>query len=345
MKLILVGFGNVGQGFVEILQQQAEALNTRYNFTPQLVGIATRTRGSLYHPAGLLPSHLLHAIQQGHLSHYPTLAQQTDVAIDWDPLRIIRDGEADVLIEATVTDLETGQPALWHVQAAFDTGKDVVLANKGPLVLAYAELQAAAQQAGRRLRYEATVMAGTPSITLAQEALAGSKIQRARGILNGTTNFMLTQMEAGATYDAALAQAQALGYAEADPSADVDGWDAASKVIILGALLFGARWTMADLAVQGIRAITLDDIKTARAAGERYKLVADVTPQGGQVGPQRLPVSDPLANVTGATNAITYASDLLGDVTLIGTGAGRIETGFALLSDLLALHRQRKHES
>lgn len=182
-------------------------------------------------------------------------------------------------------------------------------------------------------------MAGTPSIRLAMQALQGCTIREARGILNGTTNYILTQMEGGMSYAEALAQAQQLGYAEADPAGDVEGWDAAGKVIILARALFNSSITFKDMDVKGITAITADDVREAAAAGEKWKLVARVTPDGGSVQPLRVKLSNPLAAVSGATNAITYSTDLMGDVTLVGAGAGRLQTGFGLLSDLLDINR------
>jgi homoserine dehydrogenase len=182
-------------------------------------------------------------------------------------------------------------------------------------------------------------MAGTPSIRLALEALSGCSITRVRGILNGTTNFILTQMQSGHSYIDALAAAQSLGYAEADPSADVDGWDAAGKLQILSNVLFGGFAETGGVEVSGITGITRENMQIAEENGERYKLIAEATPEGGRVQMMRLPLIDPLANVSGATNAVTFSTDLMGDVTLIGAGAGRKETGFAILSDLLAIHR------
>jgi homoserine dehydrogenase len=205
------------------------------------------------------------------------------------------------------------------------------------VAVAYNKLQAAAKAAGKQLRFEATVMGGTPLIRLGMEALAGCEITGARGILNGTTNYMLTQMDGGMTYADALAEAQALGYAEADPTADVDGWDAASKAIILAAALFGAKLSFDDMDVRGISQITPEEIAAAREAGERWKLIAEVTPQGASVTPQRISLSHPLAGVSGGTNAVTYSTDLLGDVTLIGAGAGGVQTGFGVFSDLLQI--------
>jgi homoserine dehydrogenase len=336
MKLALIGFGVVGQGLVEILRDNADDLCRSFGFAPQITAVATQRRGSLYYPEGLQIDELLAAIAKGHLDHYPAAA---GLIRNWDALHIIRDSSADVIVESTHSNFETAQPALDYCRAAFDSGKHVVLANKGPVALAYSELIALAKRAGKKLYFESTVMAGTPSIRLAMEALAGCRITEAHGILNGTTNYILTQMENGMPYSEALAQAQALGYAEANPVADVDGWDAAGKALILANAVFGKSLTLSQMTVKGISDLTPADIEAARDVGERWKLIAYVTPEGGSVQPTRLPITNPLANISGATNAISYQTDLLGSVTLIGPGAGRLPTGFGLLADLLHIHR------
>jgi homoserine dehydrogenase len=336
MKLIIIGFGTVGQGFVEIVREKAAALEADYGFRPQIVGVATRSRGTLYHADGLNMDGLLSAIGSGHLDSYPTTH---GLERNLDPMTLIRTKTADVMIEVGPTDLQTAQPALDYCYAAIDSGKHIVLANKGPIALAYPNLRARAYGAGVRVLFEGTVMAGTPSIRLGMQALVGCSITEARGILNGTTNYILTQMEGGMSYADALAQAQALGYAEADPTADVDGWDAAGKALILAAALFNKTLSFEDMHVKGIRDISVADVEAARAAGERWKLIARVTAEGGSVQPMRIPMSNPLAGVSGGTNAVTFVTDLLGEVTLVGAGAGRKQTGFAVLADLLELQR------
>ncbi len=336
MKIALIGCGNVGQGLLQLLHNKQAELQDKYDFQAQVVAASTRTRGALYHLDGLKLDVLLGALAAGSLRHYP---DSNGLARDWEALTIAREAQADVLIEASPTDLQTAQPALDICRAAFVSGKHLVLANKGPMALAYHELQETAQRVGKLLRFEATVMGGTPSIRLALQALAGCTIVEARGILNGTTNYILAQMELGTSYADALEQAQKLGYAEADPTADVDGWDAAGKALILAAAVFGKQFALDDLQVQGIRGITRDNIFSAHERNETWKLIARITPEGGSVAPLRLANSDPLASVKGATNAVTYVTDVLGDVTLIGPGAGGLQTGFALLSDLLDIQR------
>ena len=333
MKIALIGLGVVGQGLLEILRDKGAELKAQHGFEAQIVVVATRSKGTLYNPAGLDIPALLAATDD--FNNYPA---STGLIRGTDILSLIKTCNADVLVECSSTDLQTGQPALDYCYAAFDSGKHVVLANKGPVAVAYNDLVAHAAKAGKQLRFEATVMAGTPSIRLAMQALAGCKISEARGILNGTTNYILTQMEGGMSYAEALAQAQQLGYAEADPAGDVEGWDAAGKVIILARALFNSTITFKDMDVKGITGITAADVQAAAAAGEKWKLVARVTADGGSVQPVRVKLSNPLAAVSGATNAITYTTDLLGDITLVGAGAGRLQTGFGLLSDLLDIN-------
>jgi homoserine dehydrogenase len=336
MRVGFIGFGSVGQGVARILQQKAESLARDYGFAPRITAVYTRSRGALLHPDGLSPSALLEAITAGSLDHYPA----TDGlirALSADD--IAASSAVDVLIEASPTDLKTAQPALGLCLRALDHHKHVVLANKGPVALAYGPLMAHAAQRGRRVLFEGTVMAGTPSLRLAMEALAGCSITRVRGIINGTTNYMLTQMETGRPYHEVLAEAQRLGYAEADPAGDVDGWDAAGKLLILSQALFGQAPSLDTMPVTGIRALTPDDIAAAAAEGARWKLIAEATPDGASVQPLKIPLTHPLAGVSGTQNAVTFSTDLMGDITLVGAGAGSIQTGFAVLADLLALHR------
>ena len=336
MKLLLIGFGGVGQGLAQILDEKVARLKAAQGFSASIVGVVTATRGSLFRRDGLDIAALLASAEAGSFDAYP---DQSGLKRGLSASDMIDAGAADVLVEVSPTNLETAQPALAYCEQALEAGMHLVLANKGPVALEYAALRGKAEAKGRQMRCEATVMAGTPVMQLAQEALAGCEIRAARGILNGTTNYILTQMEAGMSYAEALAQAQDLGYAETDPSGDVDGWDAAGKVLILANALFGSRLSLSDLDVSGITRISAADIEEAKASGERYKLIAEASPEGGSVKALRLPLSNPLASVAGATNAITLSTDLTGDVTLIGAGAGKLETGSAILSDLLAIQR------
>jgi len=339
MKLLFIGFGTVGQGLSELLLTKKDDLATQYGLDWKVIGIADMLKGSAYDPGGLDLAEALALVERGEsLSDWPGVGR------DRDAPTMIAEADADVMLEITYTDIETGQPATDHIRAALERGMHVTTTNKGPVALHSRELIELAKDHGVQFLYEGTVMAGTPLLNLIRETLAGSEISEMQGILNGTTNYILTKMESGMDYEAALAQAQQLGYAEAVPDADVLGWDALAKVTILANTVFGAELAPADSLCTGITQITPDDIATARAKGKRYKLIGRVWRDGDQVSasvsPQLMDLSHPLAGVGGATNAMTISTDTLGDVTIVGPGAGRVETGFSLLNDLLAIRRQ-----
>lgn len=345
-RLALIGFGTVGQGLVEILLNKGDELAATHRVRFQVVAISDLLKGNLFLASGLDLATLLQAVQRtGRVDAYP---ESPGLRRDWDSLTTIRNSNADTVVEVSWTDVQTGEPAISHVKEAFNSGKNAVLTNKGPVALAYRDLADLAVEHGVKFRFEGTVMSGTPTIRLAQQALAGCEIREIQGILNGTTNFILTQMEAGQSYAAALQEAQRLGFAEADPTADVEGWDAAGKAVILANVLMGGALRVADVDRAGITQLTQSDVEIARAAGERWKLIARVWRPDGAVGqaaasvrPTRVSLSHPLAGVGGATNALTFSTDLLGDVTLVGPGAGRIETGYAVLGDVLDIAAPR----
>ncbi|MBN1991441.1 MAG: homoserine dehydrogenase [Anaerolineae bacterium] len=340
-KLALIGFGVVGQGLAEILRDKADTLRDTLDFDAQIVAVSDLLKGAVYHPDGLDVAKLLEVAQStGRLDAYP---HRPGLERDWDSLKTISRSNADTIVEVSYTDIKTGQPAIDHCRAAFACGKNVVMSNKGPVALAYAELSALAEANGARWGFEGTVLSGTPALRMPLTALVGNQISEIRGIFNGTTNFILTQMEEEMEYAEALAQAQRLGYAEADPTADVAGYDARGKLVILANVIMNMPLRQEDVVCRGIEHLTIRDIMTAKAAGKRWKLIGRIKKEGDRieasVGPEQVPWSDPLAGVMGAMNAVTYVCDLAGPVTLVGAGAGRVETGYALLIDLINIQR------
>jgi homoserine dehydrogenase len=337
-KLALIGFGNVGQGFAQILRDKRASLAQQFGADFTIVAVCDLLKGSVCDPNGLDPATLLNTV-----TATGSLETVSAPHHGWDALQTIAESGADVVVELSYTDLKTGEPALTHLRAALNAGKHVATTNKGPIALHYTELKKIADAKGVEIGAEGTVMSGTPSMRLGLELLSAAGITRLQGIINGTTNYILTQMEAGMTYADALQEAQSKGYAEADPTGDVEGYDAAGKAVILANLLMDATLTLNDVDRTGITGLTPQDIASAAANGERWKLIGKVEKVNGQVSasvrPTRLPITHPLASVGGATNALTFTTDLLGDVTLIGPGAGRLETGYAILGDLLAIHR------
>ena len=337
MKIALIGFGVVGQGLAEILLKHGARIEKETGASFQVVAVSDMLKGSVHDPQGLDLAALLALVEGGQ-----SLELMEAPHKGWDALTTIRQADCEVICEATYTDLQTGEPATSHLRAALETGKHIATTNKGPMALFGQKLMVAADKAGVQLRAEGTVVSGTPILNLAQGPLAGVGIKAVKGILNGTTNYILCEMEAGAPYGEVLKRAQELGYAEADPTGDVEGWDAAGKVTILANLLMGGDLKPSDIDRTGITGITDDDIKKAKAEGKRWKLIGETRRHEdgtitGKVAPQALDMTDPLAGVGGATNALTFDTELMGPITIVGAGAGKIETGYSLLTDLLAI--------
>lgn len=337
LKLAFLGFGNVGQGLAGILVRKKEYLKEKFGFEYKVVAIASRSKGAVSAPEiGIdLRDILDHINKGGTLADFPGGRKAIGAE------EIIETSGADVLLELSYTNLETGQPAISYVEKALKKGINVVTANKGPAALAMPRLETLASANGVKFLAEGSVMAGTPVINLATKNLAGNEILGFKGILNGTSNYILTRMHQGFDYQAALNEAQELGYAEADPTADVEGFDAGAKGVILANLLMDAGIGMKDLTLRGISGLSTRDIDDASKAGQRWKVLVQATQKDGkvavEVGPVRLPLSDPLAGINGATNAITFQTDIMGPITISGAGAGREETGFAILNDLLQI--------
>ena len=342
-RIAFIGFGGVGQGLADIIQNQGEELLKKEGLDLQVVAISDMMKGSLYHPEGLNLEAVTEAVASGSLQSYP---EESGLIRGLDSMQTIKQSNADTIVEVTFTDVRTGQPAIDHCKAAFLSRKNVVTTNKGPIALAYRELSKLAKEYGVFFGFEGTVMSGTPALRMPLTTLAGNEISAIRGIFNGTSNYMLTRMEEGLSFDAALKEAQDLGFAEADPTNDVEGYDVRYKVVILANYVMDLPLTVEEVTCKGISQLTTQDIEEAKQNGERWKLLG--TLQKGEdgliatVGPERIPLTDPLASISGATNAITYECSLAGPITLAGAGAGIKETGFSLLIDLIHFHREKK---
>jgi len=334
MKLLFLGFGTVGQGLAELLIDRQAELKAKHGLDWQVVGIADMLKGSIYNPNGLdLKAALDKAASGGKLS-------ELGDAFEGDALAMVNAADADMMVEMTYTDIKTGEPATSHVKAALEKGMHVTTTNKGPVALFSHDLLKLAKDKGAKFFFEGTVMSGTPVLNLVRETLAGCQVNEMKGILNGTTNYILSKMEDGMTYEDALKKAQELGYAEAVPDADVLGWDALAKVTILANSVFGANNKPDDFPCEGITKIMPEMIADAKKRGKRFKLIGKVWRDGdavkGSVGPEEVDLSHPLAGIMEATNAMTVRTDILGDVTVVGPGAGRAETGYSALIDIIA---------
>lgn len=318
VRVLVAGYGVVARSLHGIVEARRAEYRQRYGLDLSLVGVA-RTERVAYAATGL---------QAGNPNRLPW---KSGTVFD-----LIGEAEADVFVEATPTNLKTGQPALGHVRAAFAKGLPVVMANKGPLVVNYRDVVDRASKAGVPVRFEATVAGCVPTLNAARYGFSGDTIRRIDGILNGTTNFILSRMsDEGSDLDQALSEAQSLGYAEADPATDLEGLDAAAKLVILANTLLGQDLTLADVATEGIRGVSREAVEVAAAHGYRIKLIAEAQRDGAaRVGP-RLVRRGSTLDVAGVLNAVRFSTELAGTVTHIGHGAGGHATAAAILSDVL----------
>ncbi|ABK04935.1 homoserine dehydrogenase [Arthrobacter sp. FB24] len=336
--LALIGFGGVNRSLAELIAARGEALRAEVGFGLRVVAITDLRLGSLVDAGGIDLSMALALGGDGE-----TFARHGGSA-EPDNEGVIRNCAADIICEATFTNPEDGEPAVSHVRWALESGKSVCTTNKGPVALRGRELAALAERQGVRFEFEGAVMSGTPVIRLAKQMFGGLQLNGFEGIMNGTSNYVLGRMEAGFELAEAVREAQELGYAEANPAADLEGFDVQLKVLILANELLGGNLELKDVRREGISALTPGDIRAAASSGRRWKLIGSArrTPDGGiaaSVAPRAVDVAHSLAGISGATNAVSFETDLLGPVTVSGPGAGRIETAYALLSDIMAIHK------
>lgn len=332
LRLLLAGFGNVGRRFVEILADRASypALG---GLDVTFVGITTGSHGAWSDPLGLPPSLILER-HRAHGGFPETLGT----------LEAVRTLDYDVLVELSPLSVaRKGEPAISHVREALRRGRHVVSGNKGPLAWAHAELSALARSQGVRLLHEATVMDGAPIFNLHRHCLRGNRVQRLEGILNSTSNVVLGGMEGGLSMDEAVAKAQALGIAEADPSADLEGWDAAVKLTVLANVLMGANLRPEAIARQGIQSLRPADLAAARSRDRRIKMVCEAvrteTGVQGSVTVKELEPGHPFAHVEGAGSVLRIHTDLLGRLVVAEDGPDLSTTAYGVIADLLELTR------
>jgi homoserine dehydrogenase len=332
-NLALIGFGNVGRALLRLLVSKETELRRRYDVRWRLTGVATRRAGWIADPDGLNPLAILNG-------HWPAQHSHTPPRNGHEWLERVR---ADVVFEASSLDAQTGQPAIDHLKAALDLGAHAITANKGPIVHAFSELTSLARAKGRQFLYEATVMDGVPIFSMFPLGLPAVEIRGFAGVLNSTTNVVLTEIEKGRSFDEAIRRAQAMGIAETDPAADLDGWDAAVKVVVLTIVVMGVPMKLEQVQRTGIRELSEEKIRSVRGAGMRYKLVCRAERRGDgvdcSVRPELLLASDPLANLEGSSSAVRFDMDIFG-LSLVEHNPGIEATGYGLLADFLRAVRQ-----
>ena len=313
---------------LRLLISKETELRRRYDVRWRLTGVATRRTGWLADPDGMNPIAILN-------DHWPMQAPNSTPrnVREW-----VERARADVVFEASSLDVDTGEPAIDHIKAALELGAHAVTANKGPIVHAFNELAAFANEKGKRFFFEATVMDGVPIFSMFPLGLPATEIRGFSGVLNSTTNVVLTEIEKGRTFDEAVRRAQSMGIAETDPTADLDGWDAAVKVAVMTIVLLGVPMRLDQVRRTGIRELSEEKIRSVRNSGMRYKLVCRAERRGGgvecSVQPELLHASDPLANLEGSSSAVRFDMDVFG-LSLVEHNPGVEATGYGLLADFL----------
>lgn len=326
-NLGIVGLGNVGSALVALLQRKQQELADRYGIEWRVTGVASRRFGWLVATDRFTPEKLL-------ASDFSQAQKAADL-VEW-----LLTGKVDVLFEASPLNAVTGEPAISHIRAALESGAHAISANKGPVVHAYRELTQLAEAKGRHFFFESAMMDGAPVFSLFRAALPAIEVLGFRGVINSTTTVILEAVQSGHTFDEAIAEAQRLGVAETEPSADIDGIDAAIKVVEVANVLMGANLKLADVARRGIRGITLDQLHEAQEKGEAWKLVSRARRQpdgsiAASVAPERVKLDDPLAQVHGTSLLIAFETDIFKELIISERDPGPEATAYGMLSDFV----------
>jgi homoserine dehydrogenase len=332
LRIILCGFGVVGQSLVKLFESRSDDLYAKYGLKPRVVAVFD-SKGSAIDSSGLDLEKLVESKKK-----FSTVKNYSKTKNTMSGPDIIKNIEAEVLIETTASNYKDAEPGMTHITSAMKKGMHVISVNKGPLALAFPSLLELATYNQVLLKFSGTVGGGTPILDYAKDSLRGERITSFAGILNGTTNYILTNMANGLSFESALKDAKNKGYVEADESLDLDGLDAAAKLVILANWIMGMKVTMPDIKCTGIRKVTTEDIKKAVKKKCAIKLIASCD-RDLQVGPKEVSIDDPLC-VNGTLNAIAFTSEHSGTQTIIGKGAGGMETASSILRDLLDIRQE-----
>lgn len=337
-KLGIMGFGSAAKALVKILIDKEGQLRAD-GIDFQITAVTTGSKGNLTRPEGLDKAALLsHLEAQGHFKGC------SEALSPLTTQEIIETADYDILLELTPLNIFTGQPAIDHIKGAMNRGKHVITANKGPIAWAYGELKRLAAEQQVQFFYETTVMDGTPIFNLVKETLPYCQVTEIKGILNSTTNFVLGCLEEGQSYEAAMEEGRRRGFVEADPSLDIDGWDAAAKLTALMNVLMDANLTPDQIDRQGISGISADQLLEAKARGKSIKLLChgQRTAAGllASVKPAELPLTDIYASIDATSSVVSIRTDLMGEISIIEHNPEIEQTGFGIFSDLISLVSQ-----
>jgi homoserine dehydrogenase len=328
MRLIICGMGVVGQSFIKLLIDSSDSLYKKYGIKPRIIACAD-SKGIAYSQTGLDLEELLKVKKK-----FGTVARYSSDKIQFE--NYIENIDAEVFLELTPTNLISGEPGLSHIISALRTHKNVITVNKGPLALSFPSLIELSDYNNVMLRFSGTVGGGTPVLEFAKHCLKGDKITSFRGILNGTTNYILTKMTDGFTFEEAFNDAKTKGFAEAESSLDINGDDAAAKLVIMANWIMGYKVSMKDVDKKGIANVNPEDINDAIKNRKNIKLIAKCDDKNLYVKPDLISLDDPIC-VNGTLNAVTFKSEHSGEQTIIGKGAGGMETASSVLRDLIEI--------
>ncbi len=341
-KLCFIGFGNVARSLARLLERKRDLLKSNYDITYSVTGIATGRHGFAVNPDGIDVGQALEKVESG-----KSIAPLSTFQVD-DSLAVIAHSSANVVFENSPVNYESGQPAIDHVRAALNADMHAITANKGTVVHAYQELTALAKSKNKKFRFESTVLGGSPVFSTFREAMPLAELTSFKGIINATTNLILSRMEDGESFDDAVKYCQSIGIAETDPSGDVDGWDAAIKVSALATVLMDSPLKPQEVERKGIREITAEMVKQAKAEKKRWKLVASAERVGSQikakVSPELVDASSPLYGMMGSSSGLTFSTDVLPNYSVIvsereGMQGGPEETAYGLFADFVSAVR------
>ncbi len=338
-RIVLVGFGNVGREFARLLLEHRSDLTRDFGLDASIVAILTARHGSVENAHGIDVRKALRLADAG------VSLESCGRGIQERSPEYIRRARADTVIEVTPLRIAPRQAAFDHVLAALRTGKHVITANKGPVVYHYRQLRELARKNHLGFRYEGTVMDGAPVFNLFQEALRGARIESFEGVLNSTTNLVLSEIEAGRTYADGVQAAQRMGFTETDPSMDLDGWDATVKACLLANVLMGGRVRPEGVPRQGVSSLAPGAVRDALTKGKRMKQIARGWWEGrtvrASVSIEAVGPDHPLFSVNGTSSSLVVRTNMLKEFQIIERDPGLRQTAFAVYSDLLAIHEGR----
>ena len=335
MRTILIGLGTIGQSYCQLLENRKGDLLTNYGIDSKIVAVAD-SKGVAIDEKGININDILSIKKNNKSVSDLSIGDKSKTSID-----LIEEIDAELLVDATPTNIQDGEPSASLLESAMKTKKNIITANKGPLALAFSSIIEKADYNNVILKYSATVGGGTPILEFGRKCLEADRILEMHAILNGTTNYILTEMDdRELSFQDALKEAQELGYAETDPTLDIDGFDAAAKLVIMSNLLLGKELVLNDLKIEGIRDITQKDITKAKDNGNTIKLIASVNNMA-KVEPVIISKDDPMS-VGGALCSVKFVSEFAGEEIIIGKGAGGMETASAMIRDLVEIKQNMR---